>query len=128
MSRKQVVVVDDDSAMRGALARVLGAAGFEVRTYPTAEAFLENGNSADTGCLVLDIRLPGISGFDLYRRLVQRGQPVPVIFITARDDDMARAEAARLNAIAYFTKPFSALCLTDAISGALQLHPLQSGQ
>lgn len=128
MSRNQVVVVDDDSPVRGALARVLVAAGFQVRTYPTAEAFLENGALADCACLVLDIRLPGMSGFELYRRLLQLGQPVPVIFITARDDDMARAEAARLNAIAYFAKPFSALLLTDAIGSALQLHPLQSGQ
>jgi FixJ family two-component response regulator len=128
MSRKLVVVVDDDSPVRAALARVLCAAGFEVRTFPTAEAFLESAASADCACLVLDIRLPGISGFELYRLLVQRGQAVPVIFITARDDDTTRAEAARLNAIAYFAKPFSSVFLTDAISSALQLHPLRSGQ
>ena len=126
MLQKQIVVVDDDSAVRGALARVLGATGFEVRTFPTAEEFLDSGT--DCACLVLDIRLPGISGFELFRRMVAWGQRVPVIFITARDDDTARAEAARLNAIAYFAKPFSALLLTDAISSALEPQPLQSGQ
>ena len=119
MPQKRVVIVEDDAAMRRALCRLLGAAGFDVRSFPSAEAFLDDGGATDSVCLVLDIHLPGLSGFALHRRLTGSGASVRAIFITAHDDDTTRAEAASLGAEAYFTKPIRGRQLMDAIESAL---------
>src|SRR5262245_65005404 len=93
MTGAKVLVVEDDSAMREALGRVLGAARFQVLTFPSAEALLEAGLPRESACLVLDIRLPGLSGFELRQRLLRSGASIPVVFITALDNEMNRNEA-----------------------------------
>ena len=107
--------------MSQAIERVLQAGGFEAAVFPSAEAALEADAGADG--LVLDIHLPGISGFDLYRRLALSGKALPAIFITARDEPAVRDEAERLGgAGSYLPKPFSGRDLLDAVTRALRPH------
>jgi FixJ family two-component response regulator len=114
-----IVVVEDDASMSQAIERILRAGGFEAVVFASAEAALEAGaETAD--CLVLDILLPGMSGFELYRRLVQCGSEAPVIFITAHDDPALREEAQRLGASSFLPKPFPGRLLLDAVAQALR--------
>jgi FixJ family two-component response regulator len=117
----RIVVVEDDFSMSQAIERVLRAGGFVAAVFASAEAALEADAAADG--LVLDIHLPGMSGFDLYRRLALSGKALPAIFITARDESAVRDEAERLGgAGSYLPKPFSGRDLLDAISQALGSH------
>jgi FixJ family two-component response regulator len=113
-----VAVVEDDSGMRQALQRMLTVAGFETRTFGSAEEFLEGGD-VSPGCLVADVRLPGLSGLELQQRLVESGRERPVIFITAHDTVAARREADRLDAVAFLIKPFEGRLLVGAVNTAL---------
>lgn len=118
MQTKTIVVVDDDVDMNNALCRLLRAAGYRVDTFSSAEALIAAGIGQVTACLVLDIHLPGISGFELCRRLQQSGVKIPVIFITAYDDPESHKQATEANAIACITKPFSGDELLSAIDMA----------
>jgi FixJ family two-component response regulator len=119
-SKKEAIVVDDDRGMREALARLLAAAGFSCATFPSAEDLLEAGPVESSACFVLDIHLPGLSGFDLCRRLAMTGEVPPVVFITAHDDRETREQASRLHASAYLPKPFSGRLLVEAVAGAIE--------
>jgi FixJ family two-component response regulator len=114
--QKIVAVVDDDSSMRVGLERLLQAHGFATEVFSSAEAFLGAGSVPD--CLVLDIHLGGMSGFELHRQLSSSGSKVPVIFMTAFDDDTTRREAADIGCVAYLRKPFAGKLLFDAIADA----------
>lgn len=114
-----IVVVDDDDGMRGAAERVLNAAGFRAVTFASAEILLQSDAVDGAACLVLDIHLPGLSGFDLRRRLAQTGTRPPVIFITGHDEPAAREQAEALGAAAYLPKPFAGRALVDAVSRAV---------
>jgi len=105
--------------MRQALQRMLTVAGFDTRTFGSAEEFLDAGVVSQLGCLVADIRLPGLSGLELQQRLVESGRERPVIFITAHDTVAARREADRLDAIAFLIKPFEGRLLVGAVNTAL---------
>ena len=118
-----IVVVEDDAGMRKAIERLLHAAGLHAVLFPSAEALLETDAADSAGCLVLDIHLPGLSGFDLRRRMVASGHNTPVIFITAVDEAPALDEARQLGCIAYFRKPFEGKALLESIRGALSVHP-----
>jgi FixJ family two-component response regulator len=111
-------VVEDDPSFRQALRRLLSAAGFSVAAFASAEEFLASESAGATACLVLDVHLGGMSGFDLQQRLVTAGVPVPTIFITAHDDPMTR-ERARAG-VAYLRKPFREHALIGAIRQALE--------
>jgi len=111
-----VAVVDNDASMRVGLERLLQARGFGTEVFESAEAFLAAASAAD--CLLLDIHLGGMSGFDLRRRLASAGSPLPVIFMTAFDDEAARHEATSLGCVAYLRKPFVGQLLMDAIAEA----------
>jgi FixJ family two-component response regulator len=113
-----IVVVEDDASMSQAIERILRAGGFAARTFDSAEAALEAGVAAASDCLVLDISLPGMSGFDLYRRLASAGEHLPAIFITAHDEPAIREEAERLGARSYLPKPFSGRSLLEAVTRA----------
>lgn len=112
-------VVEDDASFLRALRRLLSAAGFTVATFASAEEFLDSESAGATSCLVLDVHLGGMSGFDLQQRLATAGAPIPTIFITAHDDPATR-ERAR-SGVAYLRKPFR----EDALIGAIQ-HALES--
>jgi FixJ family two-component response regulator len=116
-----IVLVEDDASMCQALERILHAGGFTAVSFASGEEALEADAAAD--CLVLDIHLPGMTGFELYRRLTLAGKELPVIFITARDEPALRDEAERLGgAGSYLLKPFSARDLLDAITQGLRCH------
>ena len=115
-----IVVVDDDEGVRKAFERVLTAAGFRAETFPSAETLLETDAASRASCLVLDVHLPGLSGFELRRALVHSGTPqAPVIFITAHDDPAAREQAEALGAAAYLPKPFAGRTLVAAVTEAV---------
>ena len=109
-----ISVVEDDPSFRRALRRLLSAAGFSVAAFASAEDFLASDSAGATACLVLDVHLGGMSGFDLQQRLATAGVPIPAIFITAHDDPVTR-ERAR-SGVAYLQKPFR----EDALIGAIQ--------
>jgi FixJ family two-component response regulator len=117
----RIVVVEDDASMSQAIERILLAGGFAATTFSSAEAALEADAAALADCLVLDIHLPGVSGFELYRRLTLSGKAKPAVFITGRDEPAAREEAERLGgAGSYLRKPFSGRDLLHAVTGALR--------
>jgi FixJ family two-component response regulator len=118
----QVAVVDDDASFASALERRIRASGFEVRTYPSAEAFLAPATLSQPDCLVLDIHLGGMSGLDLQRRLHKLGASAPVIFVTAHDAPGVREEAEREGCAAYFLKPVPGQLLVEAITQAVRTH------
>lgn len=106
--------------MSQAIERVLTAGGFAVLAFNSAEAFIRADVASNAGCLVLDVRLPGMSGFELYRQLGRQGDlAAPVIFITAHDEASTRAEAARAGAKGFLVKPFSGRMLLDAVKRAI---------
>ena len=113
-----VYVIDDDPSLLRALRRLLGAGGFRVCTFSSAEEFLESARSTPA-CLVLDVHLGGLSGLDLHERLLASGRRIPVVFITAHDDAVARERAHRAGAIDYLRKPFNDETLIAGIKRAL---------
>jgi len=118
--KEAIVVVDDDDGTRQALERVLNAAGFRAETFPSAETLIQSDAADRAACLVVDVHLPGLSGFELRRELVRTGgsQP-PVIFITGHDEPAARAQAEALGAAAYLSKPFAGRALVAAVARAV---------
>ena len=119
---RRIVVVDDDASMGQAIACVLRAGGFEATVFTSAETALE-ADVAAADCLVLDVYLPGMSGFDLYRQLTLSGKAMPAVFVTARDEPAVREEAERLGgAGSYLPKPFSGHDLLDVVTRALRTH------
>jgi FixJ family two-component response regulator len=116
-----VAVVDDDESFARAFERLFRAAGFRVRTYRSAEAFLATTMPQQPDCLVLDMQLGGMSGLDLQRHLRELGDPVPIIFVTAHDTAEVRAEAERGGCSAYFLKPVPGESIIKAITKAV--HP-----
>jgi len=118
MARKVVAVVDDDPSMLKAIARLLGAHGFDAEVFASAEAFLRRDAAEDAACLVLDVNLGGMSGIELRRRLTDTGSRLPIIFITAVDDEATEQEAVAAGCVAYLHKPFPATQLIGAIQAA----------
>jgi FixJ family two-component response regulator len=110
-------VVEDDPSFLRALRRLLSGAGFSVATFASAEEFLASESTGGTACLVLDVHLGGMSGFDLQQQLATAGRQIPTIFITAQDDLVTR-ERAR-SGVAYLRKPFREEALVAAIRKAL---------
>ena len=118
-SKINVAVVDDDESFACALERLFRASGFDVRTYPSAEAFLARLTLPQPDCLVLDIQLGGMSGLDLQRRLHEVGNPAPIIFVTAHEEAGVREEAERGGCSAYFLKPVPRKSIVEAITQAV---------
>src|ERR1700730_17859736 len=105
--RPLISVVDDDESVRESLPDLLGEFGFAVETFASAEEFLASGRVAQTACLILGIAMPGMSGPDLQRELVQRRLQIPIVFITAHADQAIVARLVEQGAIACLRKPFS---------------------
>lgn len=116
-----VAIVDDDELMRGALQGLLRAAGFEARAFASAEEFLESGDPRRCGCLIADIRMPGMSGLDLQTALKADRIPTPIIFITAHGDERMRMQALRSGAVEFLAKPFDDEVLLETVRTALAL-------
>ena len=119
-SDKAVVhVIDDDEAMRELLAFLLGAVGMEVRTYEFALGFLDVAPNAEAGCVITDVRMPGLSGVDLLRRLRELKLGIPVIVITGHGDVPLAVEAMKIGALDFLEKPFDDEVLLASVRSAL---------
>ena len=114
-----ISIVDDDDSLRNSLDNLIRSVGFRAQGFPSAEAFLSSNQVHDTACLILDVRLPGMNGLELQRRIVAANWRIPVIFITSHADGDARAWALEAGAVAYLYKPFREEELLDAIDAAL---------
>jgi len=118
-----ISIVDDDLSARRALRRLVQSAGYTVETFVSAPAFLASSSLNRTACLVLDIHLDGMSGFGLAERLAADRIPIPIIFITARDDAATRERVEQAGVAAYLPKPFGGHALLDAIARAVDGGP-----
>jgi FixJ family two-component response regulator len=115
-----VFVVDDDPSVRKSLTRLIEAAGYTVEAFASAREFLDAAPASGPCCLVLDIRMPGITGLDLQQTLAQAVHRIPVVFITGHGDIPTTVQAMKAGAIDFLTKPFAAGDLLDAIRHAVE--------
>ena len=119
-AQNMVAVIEDDEAYRTAVQRLLKSAGLSVESFGSAEDFLNSGQQRETGCLITDIRMPGMSGLELQSKLNSDHCPVPTIFITAHGDESMRMQAMRGGAARFLTKPFDGETLLEAVRVALK--------
>jgi FixJ family two-component response regulator len=115
-----VFVVDDDEGMRQSLKNLIGSVGLRVEAFASAQEFLRSKLTDVPGCLVLDVRLPGLSGLDLQKRMAEAGIEIPIIFITGHGDIPMTVQAMKAGAVEFLTKPFRDQDLLDAIQQALE--------
>ena len=118
-----VVGVDDDFRVRESIESLVESAGYSAFVFSSAEAFLKSGSLADAICLVTDVRMPGIDGIELQRRIRLERPELPVIFISAHNDDKTRRRALDGGAVRFLYKPFDAAELLGAIQAALSKSP-----
>ena len=110
-----VVVIDDDESVRKALRRLVASFGLSVESFASAEEYLAAPGTPAPACLIADVRLPGMNGLELQRRLTAAGRPTPVVFISAHADEQARREAREAGAVAFLQKPFDERLLLEAM-------------
>ena len=115
-----ISVVDDDESLRRSLRNFLRSVGFRVETFASAEEFLRSAQHENTGCLVLDLRMTGMSGLDLLRHLAVANVRVPAVILTADADEKMRQRCLGAGAVAFLDKPFRGHALLDAIQTALR--------
>jgi FixJ family two-component response regulator len=115
-----IAIVDDDESVREALESLLGSAGLQTCVFASAEDFLKSEGALNAGCLIVDVRMGGMNGLELQRRLISAGYRIPVIFITGDTSDNLRAQALQQGAIDFLTKPFTDDQLMKAIRLAFE--------
>ena len=115
-----ISIVDDDASVRRSTRRLLRSSGFRAETFASAEEFLESKSPGETACLILDLRMPGMNGLELQRRLSQNGNPVPIIFLSAQASEEDERSALRSGAIQFLRKPVRKEALLGAIRDALK--------
>jgi FixJ family two-component response regulator len=115
-----VAVVDDDESVRESLPDLLREFGFATHSFSSAEEFLTSRSLVQTECLILDVAMPGMTGFDLQRELKLRGRSIPIIFISAHKDEVVRRRAFQQGAVEFLFKPFSDTDLLQALNTALR--------
>ena len=115
-SQCSIAIVEDDASFRRAIQRFLRASGFEAHTFASAEDFLQSAGTESHVCLIIDLHLPGMSGFELFDHLAASSLPRPAIFITAQDQEGLRERAALIPATAYLRKPFVGATLLEALN------------
>jgi len=120
MNASMISIIDDDSLVREAIGDLVTSLGYKPRIFASAEEFLESGQVADTACLITDLHMPGLSGFDLQERLLGEGYQTPIIFVTAYPKARARERALNAGAIAFLSKPFEERSLIRAVMSALR--------
>jgi FixJ family two-component response regulator len=121
-------VVDDDESVRESLPDLLREFGFAVRVFSSAEAFLESDVMDQTTCLILDVAMPGMSGPDLQRELLNRNRKIPIVFLTAHADEAMRHRLVERGAVECLFKPFNETALLDAIHKALRRNGENHGR
>ena len=117
---RTVFIIDDDRSMRQAIQDLVESVGLRAEAYATGQEFLRRQRTSDPSCLVLDVRLPQMSGLDFQRQLADTGVQIPIIFITAHGDIPMSVRALKSGAVEFLTKPFRDQDLLDAIQQALQ--------
>jgi FixJ family two-component response regulator len=114
-----VSVVDDDASLRRSVRNLLLSVGFRVETFVSPEEFLRSAHRENTGCLVLDLRMTGMNGFELLRHVAVTGPRMPTVILTAHGDEEARQRALEAGAVAFLRKPFQGDALLDAVQMAM---------
>jgi FixJ family two-component response regulator len=114
-----IAIVDDDEWIREAVANLMSAHGYEAKPYASADEFLQSAERGRTICLIVDVNMPGMSGPQLHQRLIDSGETIPTILITAHPDESGRDGALRANVQCYLTKPFSEDELLVCVSAAV---------
>lgn len=117
---RRISIVDDDASIREALMRLMRSAHFHVEAFASAEEFLASERLHGTACLILDVHLPGMSGFQLQQRLKMERRDIPIIFITAHADEVSRQRALESGAIDFLSKPVRGKTLFKAIQSAIE--------
>ncbi len=117
-----IYIVDDDRSVRKSLKRLMKSAGLKAETLASAQDFLKSGYQDKTGCLILDVRMPGLSGLELQKQLAASGSKIPIIFITAHEDEKTYNAAMDAGAVAFLQKPFDDRTLLDAIHLAFEQY------
>ncbi len=120
---RRISIVDDDASIREALKSLMRSVRFDVEAFASAEAFLASERLDDTACLILDLSLPGMSGFELQNYLKIERYPIPIVFITAHSDEASRERALKGGAIDFLSKPVRREALFQAIDAAIAPAP-----
>jgi FixJ family two-component response regulator len=115
-----ISIVDDDDAIKSSLENLIRSVGLRAQGFSSAQAFLGSNQVHETGCLILDVRMPGMSGLELQRQMIVANSRMPIIFITAHRDDDRRAQALEAGAVAFLYKPFYEEELLNALDAALK--------
>jgi FixJ family two-component response regulator len=123
-----ISVIDDDASVRAGTDNLLSSHGYMVRTFASAEDFLQSVHPGDSSCVVADVQMPGMSGLELLKQVRARGNDVPFIFITAFPDESVRARALKVGAICFLAKPFTGSVLIGCIETALNRHRGSAGK
>jgi FixJ family two-component response regulator len=118
-SSPHVSIVDDDAAVREALKRLMRSVRFDVSTFESAEEFLASAHISETDCLILDVYLPGMNGFELQEQLKSQRHSIPIVFITAHADEVSRQRALKSGAIELLGKPVRRDALFRAVQAAI---------
>jgi len=118
-ARPLVAIVDDDKSHRNATRDLLRAAGFSTAAFEDAHGFLESASRASTACVVADMRMPGMTGLELYRELVASGDCIPTVLVTAHPEDVTRSRAREAGITCYLSKPFAPDELVECVHQAL---------
>jgi len=126
--RRLVCIIDDDFSVRNALMRLLLSAGYSARTYASAKEFMDDNPCADRLCVISDVKMHGMSGLELSRKLKAEGKDTTFIFLTAHDTPEARCEAQEAGGVAYFRKPVDDQALIDAIEWAASRQIAKSSE
>lgn len=114
-----IAIIDDDDEVRSATENLIQSCGLETCSFDSAQAFLDSSAAAESECLITDVQMPGMSGMELSRTLLDRGIHVPTIFITAFPQERLRQQAESLGAVGFFSKPFDAGRLLKCVGLAL---------
>jgi FixJ family two-component response regulator len=115
-----ISIVDDDQLMRDSMRQLVKSFGFAVATFPSAMAFLESPDRDETSCLIADVQMPGMTGDELYRRLIGDGRAIPTILVTAYPNDRVRSRALSDGVVCYIHKPFDQSNLMSCVRRALE--------
>src|SRR6202007_1706224 len=121
-SSRLIAIVDDDKSVQSALQDLIESEGLSTLCFGSAEEFLDSGVQDEAGCLIADIRMPGVSGIELQSRLKADRCRIPIIFITAHGDPKMRAQPIRDGAIEFLTKPFDNTVLLQTVHAAIELR------
>ena len=118
-----IYIVDDDGSIRRAMKRLIRSVGMDVEVFASAQEFLDSKHRNHDACMIVDIKMPGMSGLELQEVLLARGFQLPVIFITGFDSPETRDQAKEAGAAGYFRKPIDDQALLDSVQWALAKHP-----